>query len=192
MMIDADAHVIESDATWDYMLEAERRFKPRLGRAGSDENPIDSLWIDGRLVPWSNIGRDVPQPSREMTDPAARIAHMNELGIDLQVIYPTIFIFPLTRRPEADLAICRSYNRWMADTVRGHLDRFRWVIAPPLLSMGKVADELRFGKENGACGVFMRGLEGDRSLSDPYFFPLYEEASRLGLPICIHSANGSF
>ena len=25
--VDADAHVIENDATWEYMLEAERRFK---------------------------------------------------------------------------------------------------------------------------------------------------------------------
>ena len=37
----------------------------------------------------------------------------------------------------------------------------------------------------------MRGLEADRRLSDSYFFPLYEAASRLDLPICVHSANGS-
>ena len=37
----------------------------------------------------------------------------------------------------------------------------------------------------------MRGLEAARSLSDPYFFPLYEAAGRLDLPICVHSANGS-
>ena len=191
MMIDADAHVIENDATWEYMLEAERRFKPQLVRTGDAESAIDSLLIDGRLIPWTNIGKDVPKASREMTDLSARIAHMNDLGIDMQVIYPTIFIFPLTRRPEVDLAICRSYNRWMADIVKKALNRFRWVVAPPLLSMNKAVEELRFGKENGACGVFMRGLEADRSLSDPYFFSLYEEASRLDLPICVHSANGS-
>jgi len=28
---------------------------------------------------------------------------------------------------------------------------------------------LRFGKENGACGVYLRGLEAERMLSDPYF-----------------------
>lgn len=191
LMIDADAHVIENDATWGYMLETERRFKPQLVRTGEAEDAIDCLLIDGRLIPWTNIGKDVPKTSREMTDLSARIAHMNDLGIDVQVIYPTIFIFPLTRRPEVDLAICRSYNRWMADVVKTALNRFRWVMAPPLLSMDKTVEELRFAKENGACGVFMRGLEADRSLSDPYFFPLYEEASRLDLPICVHSANGS-
>jgi predicted TIM-barrel fold metal-dependent hydrolase len=29
-------------------------------------------------------------------------------------------------------------------------------------------------------------------LSDPYFFGLYEQASLLELPICVHSGNGSF
>ena len=28
-VIDADAHVIENESTWDYMLESERRFKPQ-------------------------------------------------------------------------------------------------------------------------------------------------------------------
>jgi predicted TIM-barrel fold metal-dependent hydrolase len=191
MMIDADAHVIENEATWEHMLESERRFKPQLVRVGEDGAAADSLLIDGRLIPWTNIGKDVPRGSREMTDLRGRIGHMDELGIDIQVIYPTIFIFPFTRRPEVDLAICRSYNRWMADVVNKSLDRFRWVMAPPLLDMNRALEELRFGKENGACGIFMRGLEGDRSLSDSYFFPLYEEASRLDLPICIHSGNGS-
>jgi predicted TIM-barrel fold metal-dependent hydrolase len=35
-------------------------------------------------------------------------------------------------------------------------------------------------------------LEGDKRLSDPHFFPIYEEAGRLDLPICVHSATGSF
>ena len=28
--IDADAHVIESEGTWDYMEEAERKYRPPL------------------------------------------------------------------------------------------------------------------------------------------------------------------
>ena len=29
-VIDADAHVIENESTWDYMLESERAFKPKV------------------------------------------------------------------------------------------------------------------------------------------------------------------
>ena len=37
----------------------------------------------------------------------------------------------------------------------------------------------------------LRGLEGDRSIAEPCFFPLYEEAEKLDLPICIHTGSGS-
>ena len=108
------------------------------------------------------------------------------------MIYPTFFITPVSRRPDIDLAVSRSYNRWMADIVKKQPDRFRWVLVPPLQSQEHLSEELKFGKENGACGVYMRGLECERSLSDPYFYSLYEQASALDLPICVHSANGAF
>jgi predicted TIM-barrel fold metal-dependent hydrolase len=190
-VIDADAHVIESEAAWDYMLESEQQYRPRIVAAVSGDRAVDFWHIDGRLMPRTNVEKKLPEAARNMSDLSIRIKHMDELDIDIQVIYPTIFIFPTARRPEADLAICRSYNRWMADIVAQAPDRFRWVVVPPLLNMDRVAEELKFAKERGACGVYLRGLEADRRLSDPYFYPLYEEASRLDMPICVHSANGS-
>jgi predicted TIM-barrel fold metal-dependent hydrolase len=38
----------------------------------------------------------------------------------------------------------------------------------------------------------MRGYEGRRTLSDPYFYPLYEEGQRHNLPVCVHAATGNF
>ena len=39
----------------------------------------------------------------------ARLKHMDELGIDIQVLYPTIFIEHVAnRRPEVEIAICKS------------------------------------------------------------------------------------
>jgi len=190
-VIDADAHVIENESAWDYMLESERQFRPKIVGAANGDPSVDFWLIDGRLMPRSNVEKKLPQAAREMTDLSIRIRHLDELNVDIQVIYPTIFIFPTARRPEVDLALCRSYNRWMADIVKKAPGRFRWVVVPPLLNMGCVFDELKFGKENSACGIYLRGLEADRRLSDSYFFPLYEAASKLDLPICVHSANGS-
>ncbi|HEX9452800.1 MAG TPA: amidohydrolase family protein, partial [Candidatus Binatia bacterium] len=191
-VIDADAHVIENESTWDYMLESERAFKPKVVGATGAKDPFDYWFVDGRVIPRNNVGRDLPVASREMSDLSARIQHMDELGIDCQVIYPTFFITPVSRRPDIDLAVSRSYNRWMAEIVKKQPERFRWVLVPPLQSLEHLTEELKFGKENGACGVYMRGLEVERSLSDPYFYPLYEQASALELPICVHSANGAF
>ncbi|HZA56559.1 MAG TPA: amidohydrolase family protein [Candidatus Udaeobacter sp.] len=192
LTIDADAHVIENETTWDHMLESERRFRPKIVGPKNGKDPFDYWLVDGHLIPRTNVGRDLAVAAREMSDLEPRIKHMDELGIDLQVIYPTFFITPLSRRPDIDLALCRSYNRWMADIVKKAPDRFRWVVVPPLQSTDHISEELNFGKENGACGVYMRGLEAERMLSDPYFDPLYQFASDLDLPICVHSANGAF
>jgi aminocarboxymuconate-semialdehyde decarboxylase len=191
LTIDADAHVIENESAWDYMLESERQFKPRIVGAANGDPSIDYWFIDGRLMPRSNVEKNLPREAREMSDLSIRIKHMDELSVDIQVIYPTIFIFPTARRPEVDLALCRSYNRWMADIIKKAPERFRWIVVPPLLNMEQVFEELKFGKQHGACGVYLRGLEADRRLSESYFFPVYEAATKLDMPICVHSANGS-
>jgi len=107
-VIDADAHVIENESTWDYMLESERQFKPKIVGATNAKDPFDYWLVDGRVIPLSNVGRELPVGAREMTDLSLRIKHMDELGINCQVIYPTFFITPISRRPDTDLAVTRS------------------------------------------------------------------------------------
>ncbi|MEE9551296.1 MAG: amidohydrolase family protein [Candidatus Binatia bacterium] len=192
--IDADAHVLECASTWDYMDESEREMRPQIVTPVRGDEPGTEFWlIDGRLQPKSqNVGKDTPEASREMQDVEARIRHMDELDVDVQVLYPTVFLRPLTTRPEVELALCKSYNRWLADIWRKGKNRLRWIAVLPLLNIEKAIEELKIAKENGACGLFIRGVEGERRISDPYFFPLYEEASRMDMPVCVHSATGSF
>ncbi len=68
---------------------------------------------------------------------------MDELDIDVQVLYPTIFLRPFTRRPEVELAVTRSYNRWLIDIWKAAPERLRWVAVLPLLSMDKAIEEAR-------------------------------------------------
>ena len=190
--IDADAHVLETEQTWESMDGADKKYRPKVVGA-TDGDSKDEYWlVDGTLrLKSGNVGRNTPQVAREMRDVPARLKHMDELGVDIQVLYPTLFLIPLTARPEVELALCRSYNRWLAELWRHGKERLRWAAIAPLMTMEQSLAEARFAKENGACAIFMRGTEGDRLLSDPYFFPLYEEASRLDLAIGVHAANGS-
>ena len=193
-VIDSDAHVLETERTWDYMLESERGMKPRIVPTPNDPTSGGESWlVDGtHIAKARNVGHDTAKEAREMHDIRARLIHMDELDIDVQVLYPTIFLRPFTRRPEVEVALTRSYNRWLIDIWKAAPDRLRWVAMLPLLSIDTALEEARYAKENGACGIFMRGLEGDKRISDSHFFPLYEEASKLDLPICVHSATGSF
>jgi uncharacterized protein len=201
--IDADAHVIETLTTWSYMTKGEAKYRPIpvSGEAGEadivrNREQTDFWAIDGRLRPRErNIGLDTSREAREMSDIDGRIAHMNALGIDLQILYPSIFLRPLTRKQEVELALVRSYNRWLAEIWRRGGGKLRWVAVPPVHSLADpaiVREELSRAKANGACGVFMCGFAADRELWDPYFYPLYEIAQDLDLPICLHAGVDSW
>src|SRR4030095_1684868 len=53
--------------------------------------------------------------AREMDDVELRLRDMERLGIDIQLLHNTSGIEQLTDRPEVEAALCRSWNRWLAD-----------------------------------------------------------------------------
>lgn len=197
--IDADAHVIETDRTWDFMEESEQALRPATVVATDPELRIPRLrefWrIGSRVIPRRlfDIERSgVSEETRELQSIEKRLRHMDELDVDIHVLYPTTFLTAFTTQPEVEAALYKSYNRWLADIWSKGQKRLLWAALAPTMTMDLAVKEIAWAKEHGACAVFMRGLEGDKLLSDPYFYPLYAEASRLNMPICIHAGNGSF
>lgn len=196
--IDADAHIDETDATWEYMTEAEKRFKPISIDPGGPMIPGDvrphRFWlVDGKteLRRWrSDESTGTTKEQRELLDVPSRVRHMDSMGVATQTIYPTYFLRMPTTNPEWQAAICRSYNRWLADRTSEANGRLRWVVVNPPDNIEESIKELRWGKEHGACGFFKRAVEsGGKTVDDSYFFPLYEEAQRLDLPVCIHTGG---
>ena len=203
--IDADAHVIETVQTWSYLEERDRRFTPQLmtqsfgaDLLSNEGAAVRDFWvIEARAHGKDrNVGSNTSQESREMLSVQARLAHMDKLAIEIQVLYPTLFLRPIVQEPERERALCHTYNRWMGELWRQGRGRLRWVAKPPLQLLEKrpstVRDELAWAQENGACGIFIRGLECERTLGHEYFYPLWQMAADLDMAVCVHSANGSF
>ena len=47
-VIDADAHVVETERTWDYLAPSEQQYRPLL--YASPDDPISQYWvIDGKI-----------------------------------------------------------------------------------------------------------------------------------------------
>jgi predicted TIM-barrel fold metal-dependent hydrolase len=196
-IIDADTHIDETDDTWEYMQEADLAFKPTTAYPANPDPklPPARYWvIDGkRQVRFVRSDKDsgTTAETRELLDVKARLRHMDELGTDIQVIYPTLFLMEATEKPEINAALRRSYNRWLADRCAQSGGRLRWVCMPPLQSMDDALAEIRWSQEHGACGVLKKGdREAGQYPADPYFDPFYAEAEKLDLPICIHTGSG--
>jgi predicted TIM-barrel fold metal-dependent hydrolase len=115
---------------------------------------------------------------------------MDKLGVDTQVVFPTLFLIYITDDAVLDIALARAYNRFIAQACAKSGGRMRWVVVPPLHSVEESVKEIKWGKDNGAVGVFFRGIEGQRTLDNAYFNPIYQAASDADLPILIHTGAG--
>jgi predicted TIM-barrel fold metal-dependent hydrolase len=193
--IDADAHVIECMETWSRLSPEELRhhptvinLEPQPGRA----SPMKRWWLyDGVMIPRGLEAKPgtPSEAARDLTDVADRVKWMDKFGVETQVIIPSFFIGAEFKNPTAHVALARSYNRWMAERCSHFPDRLKWSLVAPFLDMDACIEELRWGAKNGAVSVFFRAMETGKLLSDPYFYPLYAEAEKLGLAVGIHIGN---
>ncbi|HLY67639.1 MAG TPA: amidohydrolase family protein [Chloroflexota bacterium] len=209
-VVDADTHISEPAAMWELMEPDLYLRRPVVVSVPTNTwyGDFNAMWlIDGNIFP-KPMGKgsfrlvtpsaaagqarrtDIDQTCRELTDPEPRLREMDKLQVDIQVVYPTLFLVYLTDDPDLEIALCRAYNRFLANAYANSGGRIRWTAIPPLRSMPAAVSELRWAKEHGAVGVFFRGVERDKTLDEAYFYPIYEEAAGLGMPICIHTGAG--
>jgi len=200
-VIDSDAHVVETERTWEFMDPADERYKPQIltGQDGKRYWLVDGQ-VKGevRRAPAArgvvaNAGREmaVDPARREMDDVLGRVAHMDELGIDVQVLYPSIYIGRMCDKPDTEIAMAKSYNRWLANIWEQSKGRLLWTCILPLATMDVAIEELRWAVQHGCSGVTMRPVEDARTLVDPYFNPIFEEAQSLNVPIAAHIGNSN-
>jgi len=194
-VIDADTHVDETEATWEYIDDAAQRPDTVFPSNPDPKLPPARYWlIDGkRQIRFIRDDKKTQTTveTRELLDVPKRLRDMDQLGVDVQVMYPTLFLAEFNEQPELELALRRSYNRWIADRTSQSGGRLRWVCLAPFLSIDKAVEELRYAKDHGACGILKKGdREAGKWPADAYFYPLYEEAEKLDLPICFHTGSG--
>ena len=132
-----------------------------------------------------------PRQSRLLENVDSRLNHMDSLNIDIQVLHNTLFLYDMTEDPDAEAALTRSWNNWLGETWKLSNGRLPWSCLVPTRLLDEAKVQMRSAKENGAVAVCMRPLEGEHLITDPYFYPLLEEAQRLDLSMAIHIANGN-
>ena len=120
-----------------------------------------------------------------------RLREMDEAGIDVQVLSHGA---PATQRMDAETAVpvAREANDRLlevdADTSNGRFEGF--AVAAHRRSEARAADELeRAVTKLGFKGAMMHGLSnGQMFLDDKRFWPIFERAQALDVPIYLHPA----
>jgi uncharacterized protein len=119
---------------------------------------------------------------------ANRIAKMDEAGIDVQAVSLTA---PGVEQSEASeaIALSRDANDYVADAVRRHSSRFVGFAALPTPDPTAAAKELERCIGAGFKGAMINGHVRGRHLDDRFFWPIFESAEGLGVPLYLHPAR---
>ena len=117
---------------------------------------------------------------------AKRIADMDAAGIDMQVLSINA---PGTEQLDAAeaLTIARESNEFLGAAVKKHPKRFAGLAALPTMVPDKAAAELeRCVRELGFRGALINGHVRGRYMDDKFFWPIFERAEALNVPIYMH------
>ena len=215
-VVDADAHVNPSADMWaDYLPAGLRELAPKIEQ-GED---CDYVVFEGRRRKVNLIsaqagraGKDFKMHGR-VSDaraggwmPAARIADMDEDGIDTAILFGG---GPLgTSNTELYTASFEAYNRWLADFCHHAPKRLAGVGYVPMTDVGEAIAIMRDCAARGLKAVnipafpmvkmaSMNGgdaqlkaltgdTDGERSYADAEFDRFWKAACDLGMPLTIH------
>jgi aminocarboxymuconate-semialdehyde decarboxylase len=122
----------------------------------------------------------------EFYDLDDRVRTMDRIGVRMHALSLTQ---PMVYWADDDLGLELSvaFNDAVSEAHRRHPDRFIGFACLPFQNARLALEELeRAARLPGIRGIYMATAVRDRELSDRSFFPVYERAADLGLPIFLH------
>ena len=148
-LISADSHVVERQNAF---TDIDPKFRDRAPQIVKDnESGKERLVIEEHTVGNAQlgIGRIGAVGARQGVvaadtmeykegkpggfDPHARIPDMDADGIDAAFLYPSLGLFSgAIHDPQLAAAVCRAYNRWLADYCKPYPDRLFGVAMLPI------------------------------------------------------------
>ena len=124
--------------------------------------------------------------NERMTQPAARIADMDALGIDIQAVSCVPFIMYPDVAPDLGLAIAQVNNDALAEMGRKQPDRFVPVASVCMQDPVGAARELERAQKLGMRAVQIPPKVGEQGLDEPRFEVFWATAAALHIPVIIH------
>ena len=177
-IIDADGHVNDR-ACQDEIA----RYMPEGNRSSAIFPVLDHLHFH-YLRPRDN--------NKELRNPGAEewLAFLDETGIEWSVLYPT-FGLAVGRFVSREWAVaaCIAYNRWLHERFLSKSPRLKGMALLPIQHVDSAVAELRYAvTELGMMGGMLPSNgEGIKThLGDDIYWPIYEEAEKLGCCLAVH------
>lgn len=117
-----------------------------------------------------------------------RLDFMNKAGISTQILsYGAGSPQNLMDISLAD-ELCQKANNELLNLISKNPSRFGGFALLPMVSVEKAVQELERTARLGLKGAMISGTINGKFLDEPEFFPLFEKAEKLGVPLFLHPA----
>jgi predicted TIM-barrel fold metal-dependent hydrolase len=161
----------------------EEHFSTEMQRRDSAATEFRNFYLTSRSA---QIGHSIVDQLADIDE--QRIAFMDKSGVDVQVLSVT------SPGPQALVAaeaipFCTDANERLYETVQRHPGRFAGFAALPTDDPKAAADELeRTVTQLGFKGTMIHGHTRGEFLDERRFWPIFERAEALDVPIYLHPA----
>jgi uncharacterized protein len=208
-VVDADGHILEPADLW--LKYIDPQYRDRAIRIDHDEKGWEVLLFDnkiaevvrGTLGALGGVGMNpdeffLPGNKTYMDgcppgsyEPKARLQVMDEEGIDIALLYPTISIFweGWVNDPKLATAYTRAYNRWLVDFCSYDKKRLFPIAHISLIDPEGAVEETIRAKKEGCVGVYLSPdmvARGWKHFDDPSFVRFWETVQDLQMPVGFH------
>jgi predicted TIM-barrel fold metal-dependent hydrolase len=179
-IIDGDGHIMEDNAG--IIAHMDPPYREIAQRKGIVFPPLDHL----------HAGRAVETPpqrdQRPGVGPQGWLDFLDDVGIEWTVLYPTVALaYGKIVSLDYAAAASRAYNDWLHQTYLKFNPRFKGMAIIPMQDPAEAAKELRRAvTELGMLGAMMPSNGLAAPLGSKMYWPVYEEANRLGCCLAVH------
>ena len=136
------------------------------------------------------LGSALANPRAAWT-PDQRIADMNSLGVDVQVVSTTAAFYCYNLDPAVTVAMHRDCNDEVSQLTKDHPDRFAGLANLPMQDPKSAIDELeRSIVKLGLKGAMINDTANNVTYDEPQYLPFWKAAEELGALIFIHQKGG--
>lgn len=223
LVIDADAHKLENPLLLRDYIEPEYRDRVSLVVDSLGDQRVKMLDANPETGK-ADFSRMFPQPEglgkggfRNMHPETTlggvfnrvRLEHMDQEGIDVQVIYGTLnLVFSSLIDRDLAVALCRAYNNYIAEDCKGYDNRLKPIGVLPMQDVSAAVEEMhRCVNELGMIGVAIApnqpiphpkapqafpDIRTCKVISHPDFRPILQAATELDVALGIHGGPGGY
>ena len=116
-----------------------------------------------------------------------RLADMDEIGVDIQLLSPTVSFYQYDNELETTKAIARECNDSIVEMIEQHPTRFSGIGTLPMQDVPSAIAELeRVMGDLHLKGAIINDHVNGRTYDEPEFLPFFRAAEELGAVLFIH------